>query len=221
MTAPTVDCSVGRPSVETAGRARRLARRPGRRRAHPLGRLTVVLPDGSRRVFGDDAASRAGRDPHPRPAGAVRMVLHGETGGGEAYMDGLWSSPDLVALLRWRRATARRWRSPPAGGASRRSSRRTWPTALRRNTRSGQPPQHRRPLRPRQRLLPAVPRRDDDLLERRLRARPTSPSPTRSATSTGASPTNAGPRAAASTSSRSARAGAASRCTRPASWAAG
>ena len=30
----------------------------------------------------------------------VRMLVHGETGGGEAYMDGLWSSPDLAALLR-------------------------------------------------------------------------------------------------------------------------
>jgi cyclopropane-fatty-acyl-phospholipid synthase len=28
------------------------------------------------------------------------MLLGGETGGGEAYMDGLWSSPDLAALLR-------------------------------------------------------------------------------------------------------------------------
>ena len=28
------------------------------------------------------------------------MLVHGETGGGEAYMDGLWSSPDLVGLLR-------------------------------------------------------------------------------------------------------------------------
>jgi cyclopropane-fatty-acyl-phospholipid synthase len=28
------------------------------------------------------------------------MLVHGETGGGEAYMDGLWSSPDLAGLLR-------------------------------------------------------------------------------------------------------------------------
>ncbi len=31
---------------------------------------------------------------------AVRMLLGGEIGAGEAYMDGLWSSPDLPALLR-------------------------------------------------------------------------------------------------------------------------
>ncbi len=33
-------------------------------------------------------------------AAAVRMLLGGEIGAGEAYMDGLWSSPDLPALLR-------------------------------------------------------------------------------------------------------------------------
>ena len=43
----------------------------------------------------------------------------------------------------------------------------------RRNTRRRQPPQHRGPLRPGQRLLSALPGRDDDLLERRVRdARP-------------------------------------------------
>ena len=30
----------------------------------------------------------------------MRMLVDGETGGGEAYMDGLWSSPDLAGLLR-------------------------------------------------------------------------------------------------------------------------
>ena len=36
---------------------------------------------------------------HDRAA-IVRMLLGGDTGAGEAYMDGLWSSPDLPALLR-------------------------------------------------------------------------------------------------------------------------
>jgi cyclopropane-fatty-acyl-phospholipid synthase len=63
------------------------------------GHLEVVLPDGSRRLFGD-----AGADPHAEihihdGEALTRMLLHGETGGGEAYMDGLWSSPDLAALL--------------------------------------------------------------------------------------------------------------------------
>jgi cyclopropane-fatty-acyl-phospholipid synthase len=65
-----------------------------------VGCLTVVLPDGSRRVFGDHASDqRAEIHLHDREA-LVRMLLGGETGGGEAYMDGLWSSPDLAALLR-------------------------------------------------------------------------------------------------------------------------
>ena len=63
------------------------------------GRLDVVLPDGARRTFGDAGASRAAEIRiHDRRA-AVRMLLHGETGAGEAYMDGLWSSPDLEALV--------------------------------------------------------------------------------------------------------------------------
>jgi len=34
------------------------------------------------------------------PAAGVRMLLGGEIGTGEAYMDGLWTSPDLPALLK-------------------------------------------------------------------------------------------------------------------------
>ena len=64
-----------------------------------VGQLTVVLPNGRRRVFGDPASEpRAEIHVHDE-AGAVRVLLHGETGIGEAYMDGLWSSPDLEALI--------------------------------------------------------------------------------------------------------------------------
>ncbi len=64
------------------------------------GRLTVVLPDGSRTVHGD-TSSRTNAEIHIHDGTALtRMLLGGETGGGEAYMDGLWSSPDLAALLR-------------------------------------------------------------------------------------------------------------------------
>lgn len=65
-----------------------------------VGSLTVVLPDGSRQVFGDRSSQqRAEIHIHDREA-VVRMLLGGETGGGEAYMDDLWSSPDLAGLLR-------------------------------------------------------------------------------------------------------------------------
>ena len=63
------------------------------------GSLTVVLPDGRRLVFGDPASERCAEIQIHDTAAAVRLLLRGETGAGEAYMDGLWSSPDLEALL--------------------------------------------------------------------------------------------------------------------------
>jgi cyclopropane-fatty-acyl-phospholipid synthase len=64
------------------------------------GRLTVVLPDGARREFvGTDQPDRSGEIRIHDRAAFVRLLLDGETGAGEAYMDGQWSSPDLVALL--------------------------------------------------------------------------------------------------------------------------
>ena len=79
----------------------RVARRVGLAAAARIrvGCLTVVLPDGSRHVFGDRAsAQRAEIRFHDRRA-LAHMLLHGETGAGEAYVDGGWSSPDLPALL--------------------------------------------------------------------------------------------------------------------------
>jgi cyclopropane-fatty-acyl-phospholipid synthase len=64
-----------------------------------IGRLTVVLPDGSARTFGDPAAERAAEIRIHDSAATLRMFLGGDTGAGEAYMDGSWSSPDLPALL--------------------------------------------------------------------------------------------------------------------------
>ena len=101
MTAPSL--TIGRSSA-LGSLLERLAWRvalSGARRIR-FGRLTVVLPDGTRRVFGDAAAApedQAQIEIHDRAA-LVRLLLGGETGGGEAYMDGLWSSPDLAALLR-------------------------------------------------------------------------------------------------------------------------
>jgi cyclopropane-fatty-acyl-phospholipid synthase len=79
-----------------------LARRVGLSAAARIriGCLTVILPDGSRRVFGDRASEVRAEIHILDPQALVRMLLHGETGGGEAYMDGLWSSPDLAGLLR-------------------------------------------------------------------------------------------------------------------------
>ena len=101
MTAPSL--TIRRPSA-IGSLLERVAWRvalSGARRIR-FGRLTVVLPDGTRRVFGDAAAAsedQAQIEIHDREA-LVRLLVGGETGGGEAYMDGLWSSPDLAALLR-------------------------------------------------------------------------------------------------------------------------
>jgi len=65
-----------------------------------VGGLTVVLADGSRHEFGDPAAPDQGEIRFDDSAALVRMLLGGETGAGEAYMDGRWSSPDLAALIR-------------------------------------------------------------------------------------------------------------------------
>ena len=64
-----------------------------------VGRLTAVLPDGERRVFGEPGATRQAEIHIHDPEAAVRLLLRGETGAGEAYMAGQWSSPDLVALI--------------------------------------------------------------------------------------------------------------------------
>jgi len=65
------------------------------------GRLRVVLPDGSERVFG-------GLGEEPRAEIRVKdeeffrcCVLYGPIGFGEAYMDGLWETEDLVGVIAW------------------------------------------------------------------------------------------------------------------------
>ncbi len=64
-----------------------------------VGSLTVRLPDGSERVFGDRTSHIRGEMRIHDPEALKRLLVGGEVGGGEAYMDGLWSSPDLVGLI--------------------------------------------------------------------------------------------------------------------------
>ena len=70
-------------------------------RRWPVGRVTVVLPDGTR-VAGDAPAPGAGpaatlvvRD----PAFFRKVALRGRLGLGESYVDGDWTSDDLATLL--------------------------------------------------------------------------------------------------------------------------
>jgi cyclopropane-fatty-acyl-phospholipid synthase len=50
-------------------------------------------------VFGDRASARRAEIRVHDMAALQRILVNGETGAGEGYMDGLWSSPDLVALI--------------------------------------------------------------------------------------------------------------------------
>ena len=101
------------------------------------GHLTVRLPDGSVREFGPEDAVLRGEMRIHDPAALTRILFGGETGAGEAFMDGLWSSPDLAALLRLAArerealALASGWFRVPAQLA------RTIGHRLRSNTRSG------------------------------------------------------------------------------------
>ena len=65
-----------------------------------VGRLAVTLPSGVRRTFGDPGSDLAGEIVVHDGAALVRLLVDGETGAGEGYMAGEWSSPDLAALLR-------------------------------------------------------------------------------------------------------------------------
>lgn len=95
LTADRATLLPGRIIEETARRVMLAAARRIR-----VGSLTVVLPDGSRRHYGDRMSPHVGEMRIHDPAAGVRMLLGGEIGAGEAYMDGLWSSPDLPALLK-------------------------------------------------------------------------------------------------------------------------
>lgn len=65
-----------------------------------VGQLAVRLPDGRTRVFGDTASElRSAIDVHDWRF--LLRLLHGASVGvGESYMEGEWSSSDLVSLIR-------------------------------------------------------------------------------------------------------------------------
>jgi cyclopropane-fatty-acyl-phospholipid synthase len=63
------------------------------------GQLTLGLPDGGEEVFGQPGSMpQAGLVVH-RSRFFSRVMLSGDMGFGEAYVDGDWSSPELVRLL--------------------------------------------------------------------------------------------------------------------------
>ncbi|MEX2551128.1 MAG: cyclopropane-fatty-acyl-phospholipid synthase family protein [Nitriliruptoraceae bacterium] len=65
-----------------------------------VGNVEVVLPDGRRRTFGDTGSELSSRI-HVHDWRFFTRLLHGATVGvGESYMQGEWSSSDLVSLIR-------------------------------------------------------------------------------------------------------------------------
>jgi cyclopropane-fatty-acyl-phospholipid synthase len=62
--------------------------------------VTLVLPDGTRRRLGAPVAPDGGAEIRIHSNGFFkRVLLHGEIGFGEGYMDGDWTTPELPRLL--------------------------------------------------------------------------------------------------------------------------
>ena len=182
------------------------------------GGIEATLPDGSHRRIGFRAPG-ANAIVHIRSWMAlVRLATSGSVGWYKAWTLGEWSSPDPVADLRivlgQRRATGRH---RPRQGPVPLDQRARSPSARQRAAQGAR--EHRRPLRPRQRFLFGLARRDDDLqlarvsLRRRQpRSRPSGARSRPCSTGWTSSPASACSRsAAAGAASRSRRRGAAPR----------
>jgi cyclopropane-fatty-acyl-phospholipid synthase len=64
-----------------------------------VGRLTVRLPDGSMRIFGSDASGPSADIEIKDWRFFRRVLLDGDIGFAEAYMEGFCDSPDLAGLI--------------------------------------------------------------------------------------------------------------------------
>ena len=185
-----------------------------------VGRLAVEMPDGQTHAFGP-----RGRRPVARGSGSRARPSSAASSSGATWG---WASPTWTG-------SGRPTTSPtfltlaaenedrldvvdPAHEGPQPGQRRPPPPAAEHPP--GQPEEHRRPLRPLERVLRALPRRDHDLLQRACSSSRTSPWPTPSATSTGPWPRRRS-WVRETTSSRWAAAGAASPSSPRASTAAG
>ena len=64
------------------------------------GRLVITLPDQSTILTGDDGGPQAEMAIHD-PDFFRQVILYGDVGFGEAYMEKKWDTPDLTALITW------------------------------------------------------------------------------------------------------------------------
>lgn len=130
--------ALGIPALSAASPLDRIARRAVYARLAKIRHGQLVLREGDRvRTFGDDGRALRGEIDVHAPAFHRVLALRGALGGAEAYLEGLWSSDDLVAVIR----VLARNREALAGldsGLARitRPGLRAWHT-LRSNTRDG------------------------------------------------------------------------------------
>jgi cyclopropane-fatty-acyl-phospholipid synthase len=99
------------------------------------GRLVLEMPSGTRTFGGAGGASASMRIHDDRFF--RRVVTGGEIGLGEGYMDGDWSTPDLVSLARLMLANTEALGATPALAAWLTGAREAAAQWLRRNTREG------------------------------------------------------------------------------------
>ncbi len=65
------------------------------------GCLELELPDGSRLTIGDEPEIVKARIRICDEAFYLRCILYGDIGFGEAYVDGLWDTNDITAVISW------------------------------------------------------------------------------------------------------------------------
>lgn len=78
------------------------------------GSLRLTFADGSSSLIGDTASGLAADLEIVDDRFLLRLLRDGEIGFGEAYMEGYWRSPDVVALLRLALANRRHFRGARA-----------------------------------------------------------------------------------------------------------
>lgn len=64
------------------------------------GKLNLTLPDASKMVIGNEAEPSATLEIH-NPDFFRQVILYGDIGFGEAYMEKKWDTPDLTTLITW------------------------------------------------------------------------------------------------------------------------
>ena len=65
------------------------------------GQLELLLPNGRRLTIGNDPSPIQARLRIRDAAFFKRCILYGDIGFGEAYMDGLWDTEDITAVVSW------------------------------------------------------------------------------------------------------------------------